>query len=497
MVREVAGRYAIGPGIASGGMATVHLGRMVAAGGFARTVAIKRLHPRYAKDPEFVSMFLDEARLAARAPHPNVVSALDVVTSDDEVILVMEYVRGESVAWLLRVAADAGEEIPLGIALAVISGVLSGLHAAHEATTDRGEPLGIVHRDVSPQNVLVGTDGVARVLDFGIAKAKYRLHSTKDGRIKGKLRYIAPEQLRRDDVDRRSDVYSASIVLWEMLTGRTLFAGEDPASLVERIRAGTIAPPRTLRPSVPEAIDAIVMRGLAEQPGDRFPTALAMAEALERAGTAASPREVGAWVLEKARATLDMHAAAIVAMSEGADGGERGAGSAGESLKRGRSRADSRVETEIVADGADAPRPLFDTEETATDTDASPPLAPSPPPRRSRVVYGIGMAVVAVGLTTCGLVASTANVATPPGSEATHVASASLPPTASGASVEPEPDPEPASAASATTVGSSAAPRSSGAPSRRPRVVKPARAGCDPPYFIDSEGHKQYHPKCL
>jgi serine/threonine-protein kinase len=319
MAREAAGRCAIGAEIASGGMATVHLGRMVAAGGFARIVAIKRLHARYARDPEFVSMFLDEARLAARAPHPNVVSALDVVSSDDEVILVMEYVRGESVAWLVRAAAKAEEEIPLGVALGVMGGVLSGLHAAHEATTDRGEPLGIVHRDVSPQNILDGVDGVARVLDFGIAKAKYRLHSTKDGRLKGKLRYMAPEQLRRDDVDRRSDVYSAAVVLWEMLTGRTVFTDDEPGSLIERIRAGRIASPRTLRPSLPEAVEQVVMRGLADQPDDRFPTALAMAEALERAGVAASPREIGAWVLEKARGTLDAHAAMIVELARHTD----------------------------------------------------------------------------------------------------------------------------------------------------------------------------------
>jgi len=161
--------------LASGGMATVHLGRLIGPAGFSRTVAIKRLHDQFASDPQFVSGLLDEARLTARIRHPNVVPTLDVVATGEQVLLVLEYVQGESLSRLLASSNERGERVPLPIVVSIIAGVLHGLQAAHEATSDKGEPLHIVHRDVSPQNVMVGVDGVARVLDFGVAKAVGRL----------------------------------------------------------------------------------------------------------------------------------------------------------------------------------------------------------------------------------------------------------------------------------------------------------------------------------
>src|SRR5215472_12533797 len=211
---RVIGRYALYDELAAGGMATVHFGRLLGHAGFSRTVAIKKLYPQYAKDPEFVSMFLDEARLAARVRHPNVVTTLDVVSTAGELLLVLEYVHGESLSRLLRATAEAGALVPWRIAAAIVSGVLHGLHAAHEAKSERGEPLDLVHRDVSPQNVTVGVDGVARVLDFGIAKAVGRLTHTRGGLVKGKYSYMAPEQVQ-GIVTRRSDVFSAAILLWE------------------------------------------------------------------------------------------------------------------------------------------------------------------------------------------------------------------------------------------------------------------------------------------
>jgi serine/threonine protein kinase len=203
------GRYVLYGEIASGGMATVHFGRLSGPAGFSRTVAIKRLHPQYAKDPEFVSMFLDEARLAARIRHPNVVTTLDVVTTGAEIFLVMEYVQGESLSRLLRAVRPMMTPADTRIVATIVSGVLHGLHAAHEARDEQGQPLRIVHRDVSPQNVLVGTDGVPRVLDFGVAKAAGRVQTTREGQLKGKLAYMAPEQVR-GEVTRVTDVYSAS-----------------------------------------------------------------------------------------------------------------------------------------------------------------------------------------------------------------------------------------------------------------------------------------------
>jgi serine/threonine-protein kinase len=180
---KILGRYAVYGEIASGGMATVHLGRLQGPAGFSRTVAIKRLHPQRARDPEFVAMMLDEARLAAGIRHPNVVSTLDVVASDGELFLVMDYVEGESLARLLKQSRAIGERVPLPIVSSIVTGMLWGLHAAHETKADDGTPLDIVHRDVSPQNVLVGIDGVARVVDFGVAKASRRVQGTESGQL--------------------------------------------------------------------------------------------------------------------------------------------------------------------------------------------------------------------------------------------------------------------------------------------------------------------------
>jgi serine/threonine-protein kinase len=217
------GRYVIFDEIASGGMAMVHLGRLRGSAGFARTVAIKRLHAQFARDPEFVSMFTDEARLASRIRHPNVVQIYDVESQDGELYLVLEYVSGVSLTTLVGPSAENAGPLPPAIAVALAVGVLDGLHAAHEARDGSGRPLQIVHRDVSPHNVIVGADGLPHLLDFGVAKALGRSYVTRDGELKGKVPYMSPEQLRGEAVTRAADVFSASATLWEMLTGRRLF----------------------------------------------------------------------------------------------------------------------------------------------------------------------------------------------------------------------------------------------------------------------------------
>ncbi|XYH95219.1 protein kinase domain-containing protein [Sorangium sp. So ce1128] len=297
-----AGRYESLRAIASGGMATVYLGRAVGAGGFERLVALKMMHPHIAAEPEFVAMFLDEARLAARVRHPNVVATFDLV--EDPLFLVMEYIEGPSLHLLLRTCARAKRPVPLGIALRIFLDVLAGLHAAHELTGSDGEPLHLVHRDVSPQNVLVGIDGVARITDFGVARAETRLMSTQGNALKGKLAYMAPEQIRAQQVDRRSDVYSAGVVLWEMLTEERLFKADNDGALIAHILQGPPTGPRGVVPSVPAAIDRICLRALSTDPDDRFPTAAAFAEALEEAAAHApglavsSPRAVEALIKE-------------------------------------------------------------------------------------------------------------------------------------------------------------------------------------------------------
>jgi len=293
---RILGRYALYDPIASGGMATVHFGRLLGPVGFARTVAIKRLHPQFAVDPEFVSMFLDEARLAARIRHPNVVPTLDVVAMEGELFLVMEYVQGESLGALLKVSQRRQQRVPVRYAVAIMAGALRGLHAAHEATDERGSPLGIVHRDVSPQNILVGIDGTPRVLDFGVAKAAGRLQMTRDGQLKGKIAFMPPEQIRGTGADRRTDVYAAGAVLWEALTGVRLFSGDNDVAVFAKVLEGQVAPPSSVAPGIPSALDAIVLQSLAMSPDARFPTARDMAKALEGVVPLVAPAEIGEWV---------------------------------------------------------------------------------------------------------------------------------------------------------------------------------------------------------
>src|SRR5690606_20131679 len=258
----------------------------------------------YARDPEFVAMFLDEARLAARIRHPNVVSTIDVVARDGELFLVMEYIQGESFARLLRTAALAGEQVPPDVVSSIVIQALFGLHAAHEARDEKGSSLHIVHRDVSPQNILVGTDGVARVLDFGVAKATSRLQNTHDGKLKGKIAYMAPEQLLKNPVDRRADIFAAATVLWEALCGDRLFSGDDAAAAVAHILEGEVEAPSRRAAGISAAVDQIVLRGLAKKPELRFSTAREMAQALESALPPAGTLRVSEWVERTAGISL-------------------------------------------------------------------------------------------------------------------------------------------------------------------------------------------------
>ncbi len=304
------GRYLLHDEIASGGMASVHFGRLVGTGGFAKTVAIKRLLKKLVRETAFRTMILEEARLASRIRHPNVVPPLDVLGENGELLLVMEYVHGEALSKLMRAARAAGERVPVAVACAILSNVLHGLHAAHEARGETGEPLEIVHRDVSPQNVIVGVDGVARVIDFGIAKA-VTSETTNTGMVKGKLPYLSPEQLEGEPVTRRTDLYAAGIVLWEVLTGRRLYEGADDSAILRKILAYEPPPPSHQNPTVPAALDEIILKSLAKKPADRYATAREMALAIEEAVAIATPSVVGAWAERLAEETLSKRAALI------------------------------------------------------------------------------------------------------------------------------------------------------------------------------------------
>ncbi len=285
-------------------MATVHYGRLVGTSGFAKTVAIKRLHRALAHNASFRGMILEEARLAARVRHPNVVPPLDVLAEGGEILLVMEYVHGESLSRLLRAAQRGGESVPLAVGAAILSNVLHGLHAAHEARDEAGQPLDIVHRDISPQNVIVGVDGIARVIDFGIAKAVTSEEATTAGTIKGKVPYLSPEQLDGEPATRRTDIYAASVVFWELLAGRRLFDGADDSEILRGILGANVRPPSVYNSVVPGTLDDVVLRGLARDPLQRFASAREMALALEEAIHLATSTMVGEWTERLAKDAL-------------------------------------------------------------------------------------------------------------------------------------------------------------------------------------------------
>jgi serine/threonine-protein kinase len=308
------GRYLLCDEIAAGGMATVHLGCVVGAGGFTRTVAIKHLFPQFARDAELVAMFLDEARLAARIVHPNVISVQDVVVDGPDLFLVMDYVRGAPLSVLHRRARERGTGVPAPIAARILCGALSGLHAAHEAKDAEGVPLEIVHRDVSPQNILVGSDGVARVFDFGVAKAAGRLQTTRVGQLKGKLSYMAPEQISDERVSRLTDVYAASVVYWEALTGRRLFYSSDDRTTFTKVLSSPVPAPSSIVRGLPPALDRVVLRGLERDPARRYPTANDMVEAIRKYARIASSSEVGEWVASLAKEELAREARLVAAI---------------------------------------------------------------------------------------------------------------------------------------------------------------------------------------
>lgn len=310
---RIVGRYALHGVLASGGMATIHLGCTHGAVGFSRAVVIKRLHKAYAGDRELVAMLVDEARLTSRIRHPNVIPMLDVVAESGELFLVMEYVHGQSLAGLIAKAAEIGKPMDYRILSAVGIGALEGLHAAHEATSESGAPLALIHRDVSPPNIIVGLDGQARVLDFGVAKAQASFHETPDGALKGKLAYMSPEQISGRVLDRRTDVWAAGVVLWEMATRRRLFVAAGSPDYLDRILKQPIPLPSRFADTPPE-LDRVIGKALERDRDRRFGSAREFALALEEAVEPSSARVVGEWVHGLAGAVLAARAQMVKAV---------------------------------------------------------------------------------------------------------------------------------------------------------------------------------------
>jgi len=501
---RVIGRYVLFREVAHGGMATVHLGRLRGVGGFARTVAIKRLHPPFARDPEFVSMFLDEARLAARIQHPNVVPVLDVVASGGELFLVMEYVHGEGLSKLLKRARAQGIAPPARLVIGILVDVLYGLHAAHEARNERGDPLDVVHRDVSPQNVLVGVDGVARVLDFGIAKAAQCVHAeTRVGQLKGKLGYMAPEQIAAAKVDRRVDVYAAGVTLWEALTGERMFTQRELPHLIAEILTREHVPPSRIAPGTSPELDAVVMRALERDPKDRHATAADMAADLERVVPLPSRREIGEWVARVADGALRSRAASIAEI-ETTTFGDPGAVP----------EDPPSVEIPTARAPADEAIPVEEVEIVTADPVESPAVV-SPSRGRQRARAWLAGCAVAALCVPVALVArvrrsspSSADLRpTVAAATAAAVVVAAQPPT-----VPPPPSvvaPPPPGAASAPTASAPAVvpaaqprvPVTEASARRAPAAPTTAKTGapndCTPPYTVDPSGVRVPKRWCL
>jgi eukaryotic-like serine/threonine-protein kinase len=466
------GRYVLYGELAAGGMATVHFGRLSGPVGFSRTVAIKRLHPQFAKDPEFVSMFLDEARLCGRIRHPNVVSTVDVVTLEGEVFIVMEYVAGEALSKLLRSAWTKNIPVPPRVAAAILSSVLHGLHAAHQTKDEHGRELGIVHRDVSPQNIMVGTDGAARVLDFGVAKAAGRLQTTRDGQIKGKIAYMAPEQLANGALARQTDIYAAAVVLWESLAGRRLFDGETEALVLVRAIEGKVEPPSAFNPLVDRATDLVVLRGLARDPAHRYATAREMALAIEQTIGLASPYEVGEWVELVAAEELARRNARVAEIESASVGGP-----------------EPRIE--LSATPAEPPH-----SQVSSISVSRPAVTASQMPRRSSstklfaAVCGV-LAVVGIAF---GALAYEEMLSGPSPGEARRFDAERRElsidrPATRGSKATPAPPVVPV----VPVVGARPRP-----PPRPVEPSKPAVNPCEPPYTIDpATGRKKYKLECL
>jgi len=320
--KDTLGRYRLNQEIVSGGMGVVRFGS-VDEGGRSKVVAIKQLNPSLVSEPEAEAAFLKEAGLAVRIHHENVVPTLEVGVHRGELFVVMEYLHGESLARLMKASRRPA---PPPIASRIVSDVLQGLAAVHDARDDAGQRLGVVHRDVSPHNVLVGANGTSFVIDFGVAKVAGEATNTKPGMVKGKLSYMSPEQIAGREVTPATDLFAAAVVLWETLTGVRLFASGSVGSLMRRIAEGRIEPPSTHDGEIGTDLDDLVLRGLHPDPAHRFDSATSFAEHLARVVPPASRDEVAAWVQRQAGETLEERAAVVRAI----EGRSSGTGRAGE-----------------------------------------------------------------------------------------------------------------------------------------------------------------------
>jgi eukaryotic-like serine/threonine-protein kinase len=409
---EKLGRYKLLALLATGGMAEIYLARQTGIKGFERLVVVKRILPHLARTKRFVEMFFDEARIAAQLSHPNIVQIFDLGQEEDEYFISMEYLEGESLGYLVREARNTGQFLPVHLAAGILAQVCDGLDYAHKFTDETGQPMHIVHRDVSPHNIIVLFSGGVKLVDFGIAKAASQMHQTRVGTMKGKLTYMPPEQCLSQPVDARSDVFSLGIVFWELLTRRRLFKRESEAAMIQAILTEPIPPVREIRPGISPDLEAVVMRALEREKEKRFASAGEMSAAIRKSlrsiGAAAGLPEIARFVntvfAERARTKRklleDIRAAGSGEVSLGALKPETD-----ESLPS-RSRADEDSDPDMTeGDRIDAPEIGPDA---TTRKDARPlrkklkaKRAKGKQPEKSHLLIPIMLIVVALaGLTT-------------------------------------------------------------------------------------------------
>lgn len=281
MARERIGNFEIIRHLARGGMADVFLARVEGLEGFEKLCVLKRMLPELSTSDEHVRMFLDEARIAGALHHANIVQVYDVGIANGKYFLAMEYLPGQDLSKINKRLAGLAEQMPVEQVVHIVAAICAGLHHAHESKDPHGNPLGIVHRDISPQNVFVTHDGHVKLMDFGIAKASRRSTRTRSGVLKGKLGYMAPEQAMGEPLDRRADIYATAVILWELLTGRRLHATHNEYETIRAIVERTPPPPSAVRKDCPASLDGVVMRGLSKDASMRHPTALEMQHQLE------------------------------------------------------------------------------------------------------------------------------------------------------------------------------------------------------------------------
>lgn len=475
------GRYRIYSELASGGMATVHLGCMLGPAGFSKLVAIKCLRAQFALESEFVAMFLDEARLTSSIHHPNVVASLDVVAEQGELLVVMEYVHGESLAALLRTSRQNADAAPLPVVVRIMCDALEGLHAAHVASL-AGRCLNIVHRDVSPQNIMVGADGNTRVLDFGIAQAAMRSQATVSGTVKGKVAYMSPEQVQSQGVDARTDIFAAGVVLWEALTGKRLFFAPDPRDTVKLLLNSTIAAPSEIVPSLPRELDRVVLKALARDPDKRFDSAHDFAEALRKAASEGSRRAVSDWVARVAKDSLSRRLDML------------------ETLEASAIHAQADAVLSIVTSSSPFHAPPA-AESTVTQTSSTRAISGMGRRSRAQRLRPLGAALIGIAAVVLAWLAVGRHSPAPMASEAPKKAAAAAP--------LPDRSSAPTSATSPPSLEVESIPLAppSGEPIKRsPNKPKPVVAtephrsrekSCSPPYRIDASGVRRVKLECL